>query len=447
MKNPKRSLIILATVILLGAIAAWVAVRQLRQASLAQNDAAFDAFAVRRMDLSDKIDVTGDVVTEKNAAIYPPYSATVKEILVKPGVIVHQGQVLLKLQLKDTDLINYTSSWKSSLEQARANLATARQALEREEILYKVQGATIDDVEAEQIKVRQYQAQVAEYRQKLDSLTKNGIDNNGDVLIKAPFDAEVSWINVKLEESVTTTTELLTLGGNSAIRIEASVDQGDIDQIEVGLPATIKANDQNRTVISGIVTSFGSTGTTTSNVVTFPVIIKPLGSQTAALSGPENGKNATAPRKESRQHATLSGQKGRFAASNQPASGSNPLRNDPAVADSGDSVISLLKSGMTVDVSIMAGSHANVLAVPLTAVTEQNGRSTVKILENGKPVTQEVQLGYKSTLYAEVLSGLSAGDQVALPKADGNSGANPSRNGGSGGRRQGGMMGGPMGPM
>ena len=457
MRNNKKSLIILAVVFMAAAAAGWVVIRQLRQASLTKGEAAYDTYTVRRMDLSDKIDVTGDVVTEKNAAIYPPYSATVKEILVKPGDSVNKGELLLKLQLKDTDLINYTPTWKSSLEQARANLATAQKALEREQILYRVQGATIDDVEAEQIKVRQYQAQIVEYRQKLLSLTKNGIDNNGDVLITAPFDAEVSWINVKLEEAVTNATELLTLGGNRAIRIKASVDQGDINQIRIGLPVTIKANDQNRTIISGSVTSFGSTGTINSNVVTFPVVIQPMEAQTAALPDQENRKAPAFKKAAGRRNAGLpraglpdAGLPGAgLPGAGRPKFGP-PRAGSPAPPPAGTQMgksavrnsLSLLKPGMTVDVSIMTDSHANILAVPLAAVAEQNGQSSVKLLEHGKLVSKAVRLGYQSILYAEVLAGLAEGDQVAVPVTEAN---HPASQNGSGARR-GGMMRVRMGP-
>ncbi len=442
MRNPKQKLIILAIVVLVGLAVGWLVVRQRQKAVLDEQANMFNSIEVRRMDLSDKIDATGNVVTEKNAAIYSPYSATVKQILVKPGDSVHKGDLLLVLQLKDADLINYSSSWKSSLEQSQENLKIAQKALERQQILYKIQGTTIDDLENAQSKVGQYQTEVAEYRQKLESLDKNGVDNNNNILIRAPFDAEVSWINVKLEGTVAITDELLTLGGDSAIRVEAAVDQGDINQIKIGLSAQINANDQNRTIVPGEVTSYGSTGTVTSNVVTFPVVIKPL-LQNRDASSPmaqEGGvRSQSAPdglrtlrdrgigqsngftkRKRSGEDLTGFGNQpapDRLRAS-QGALGGNDARQPGGLTmkQSGANLNGLLKAGMTVDVTIMVNSHPNVLAIPARAITEQNGVSVVKVFKDGKFVSRKVRLGFKNADHVEVLSGLSEGELVAVPK-------------------------------
>lgn len=301
--------------------------------------------------------------------------------------------------------------------------------MERQTILFEIQGTTIDELESAQTSVRQYEAQVDEYRLKLQSLTKNGVNNNNDILIKAPFDAEVSWINVKLEESVSTDNELLTLGGSSAIRVEAAVDQGDIDQILEGQQAIIQANDKNRTVIPGVVTSFGSTGSTDSSVVTFPVIIKPQ-IDVAGKSDVTNRRDSvilTSPKETN----------GDDSGSATPGKPEMSLFQGSQA--SGVDVAKLLKTGMTVDVTIMADFHSNVLAIPLRAVIEENGETMVNILENGQFVSKKVELGFRNENYAEVLSGLNEGDQVGLV-------TNPTVNSGGGSARSQMRVGGGMRP-
>ncbi|HEX2954897.1 MAG TPA: HlyD family efflux transporter periplasmic adaptor subunit [Bacillota bacterium] len=416
MKISKKGSIIVVILISAAAIIGLMINQVHTRTALSRQAVMFDLVPASRMDLSDKIDATGNVVTDKNSAIYPPYNATVKEILVKPGDSVRKGQTLLTLQLKDADLINYSSTWKSSLVQAQENLSIAQNALERQKILFKVQGTTIDEVENAETKVRQYRAQVEEYQLKLQSLVKNGVDRNNDILIQAPFDAVVSWIDVKLAEPVTTTDQLLTLGGDRAIQVEAEVDQGDIDQVRVGLPATITANDVDRTVIPGMVTSFGSTGTTNANVVTFPVVIKPMTAENPGLPG-DRKKLGGFPK--------------------PPGPG---LPKPPKLANR--SRHGLLKSGMTVDVTIMVNAHPNVLAVPLKAVTKMNGNRFVKVFRQGRYITKKVRVGYANTDYVEIISGLTEGDQVAVARVGDNA-----QNGSSGNMsKRGGMMGGPMGP-
>ncbi len=388
MPNLKKKTIVTLVILVIVLVGGGLAIRQMQQAAQAKSAAVLETAAVRRMDLSETIDATGEVTTEKNASIYSPYSATVKEILVKPGASVHKGDVLLVLQLKDTDLINYSSTWRSALDQARLKLNIAQQALKRQEILYKVQGTTIDDLESAQSLVKQYQEEVKDYELKLATLAKNGVDHSNNILIKAPFDADISWIDVKLEEAVTTSSELLTFGGNSVVRVQAAVDQGDIDQINIGLSAQITANDQNRTRIPGVVTSFGGTGTTSSNVVTFPVIIKPASDQSHA------------------QPSRLP---------NPPGAGNPPPV--AATAPQSQDMLRLLKTGMSVDVTITVSDHANVLAIPLQAVKLGDGAATVQVVADGKLVARQVKLGYQNTDYAEVLAGLREGEQVAVAQS------------------------------
>ncbi|HBF38752.1 MAG TPA: hypothetical protein DDW50_15715 [Firmicutes bacterium] len=427
MSNKQKSLPVIAAIILVLAVAiVWFTVQHIHQTKQAKSE-AYDTVEAKRMDLSEKVDATANVTTEKNAALYSPYSATVKQILAKPGETVHKGDPLLVLQLKDADVINYAAGYKSSLDQAKSALIVAQNALARQQALYKIQGTTIDDLESAQKSVEQYQAQVSEYTLKLQSLTKNGVDKDNNIIIQAPFDAEVSWIDVKEAESVATTDELLTLGGASAIRIEADVDQGDISQIKEGQMAFITANDENRTVIPGTVTSFGSTGTTSSSVVTFPVDIKPL------TGLPEMNRKAGGPSGFKKRSSFGNKTDSKFT---EPGTG-NGFKRPPTI-----NIGSLLKSGMTVDVTIMVNSHKDILAIPLRAITQVNGQDVVKVLKQGQLVSQKVSLGFQSEKYVEIVSGLAEGDQVAVPKISFKN-TNSSSNSNSKSLRMGGGMGGP----
>lgn len=396
------------------------------QATSARRAVALDTVEVRRMDLSEKIEATGTVVMESSPTVTTPYTAIVKKILVKPGDFVRQGDIMFILQVEDNELQERWAGWKSSLNQSQLNLDAAKRALERQEVLYRVQGTTIDELENAQSKVRQYEEQCREYQLKLASLTQSGVvlssDQSWDIHIRAPFDAMVSWVNVKLEQTVSTSTQLISLGGDEHLLIEVQVDQGDINQIKEGQPVLISANDKDRTVIPGRVIAFGSTGTESSSVVTFPVHIKPEGftSETGRM------KRAFPPKQSG----------------DQEKAGTKPVRlprNLPNKENSNTSPLkNLLKIGMSVDVTLMVENHAHVLAVPRKAVAEDGGKATVKVVIDGKPEIREVQLGYKGSVFVEVLSGLIEGDKVVVPEGSSrtNTGAGSMRN-------RNGMMGGP----
>lgn len=72
-----------------------------------------------------------------------------------------------------------------------------------------------------------------------------------------------------------------------------------------------------------------------------------------------------------------------------------------------------LRPGMQAQAFIDAGSAEDVLLVPLEAIFEEDGQSKVEVLpENGVPQVVKVDLGLMNDRYAEVSSGLEAGQLV-----------------------------------
>lgn len=71
-----------------------------------------------------------------------------------------------------------------------------------------------------------------------------------------------------------------------------------------------------------------------------------------------------------------------------------------------------LRAGMTANVAIFIEERKDVLAVPIEAVYEKEGTSFVQVMEGGKPREVEVKLGLQDQALAEVLEGLSEGQEV-----------------------------------
>ncbi len=77
-----------------------------------------------------------------------------------------------------------------------------------------------------------------------------------------------------------------------------------------------------------------------------------------------------------------------------------------------------LGDGFRVVISITVWQGKNVLAVPVAALFRQGDTWAVYRDDNGKAKHQEVSLGRRNDAYAEVLSGLAAGDVVVLHPSD-----------------------------
>lgn len=67
---------------------------------------------------------------------------------------------------------------------------------------------------------------------------------------------------------------------------------------------------------------------------------------------------------------------------------------------------------MAASANIITNTKDNVLMVPTSAVTTQDGVSTVQIMNNGKPQTVSVEIGLSSDENTEIISGLKEGDTV-----------------------------------
>jgi multidrug resistance efflux pump len=85
-------------------------------------------------------------------------------------------------------------------------------------------------------------------------------------------------------------------------------------------------------------------------------------------------------------------------------------------------LIGQLRPEMTANVIISLDPREGVLAVPLRAVSREQGRSVVHVLRNGQAVPQPVKVGWKDAEWIEVVSGLQERERVLIrstPKASG----------------------------
>jgi HlyD family secretion protein len=72
----------------------------------------------------------------------------------------------------------------------------------------------------------------------------------------------------------------------------------------------------------------------------------------------------------------------------------------------------LLRSGMFADLSILVDEKQNTLLVPLDAVTEVNGQTSVYVVKGNIADLRPVTVGLTSDGYVEILSGLEEGETV-----------------------------------
>jgi multidrug efflux pump subunit AcrA (membrane-fusion protein) len=77
-----------------------------------------------------------------------------------------------------------------------------------------------------------------------------------------------------------------------------------------------------------------------------------------------------------------------------------------------------LRPEMTANVSIFLESREDVLVVAASSVKKSGGVNFVYVMENGKPVSREVKIGWKQGRFLEITEGLNEGDEVLEDQSD-----------------------------
>ncbi|HEY8465110.1 MAG TPA: efflux RND transporter periplasmic adaptor subunit [Bacillota bacterium] len=390
----KRLVTGLLIVIIIGCAAGFFIQQGLQKRRQANLESLYETVTVAREDLNDTVDATGTLSFSQNGELYPAYNATVLQINKKVGDWVKKGEVLMVL-----DSSKLKEEWmeaQNTYQKALANYKLAQKTLERNRILYQAQGITIDEVEQAQNNVDTYSEDLKLAKFNLERLQKNpdGVNylssDRTKLLIKAPFDGVIAWIDVKPGETVevasstsSASTLLLTLAADNSVIVTAEVDESEIDKVKPGQKAIVTLNDKQSTELEGKVTAVGKIGTEDAGVVIFPVEIK--------VELP-------------------------------------PVK---------------VNSGMTADVTIQVTSRKNRLAIPAKAVIRRRGRTLVRVARGKEVAYVPVKLGEEFDTNIEVLAGLEEGDAILIPRNFSGSGDAARRNFDR--QRNRGPMGGPMG--
>ena len=72
------------------------------------------------------------------------------------------------------------------------------------------------------------------------------------------------------------------------------------------------------------------------------------------------------------------------------------------------------KVGMNGDIKIIIKEIDNVISIPTTAITKENGKKFIFVKERDKKIKKEITTGYETDEYVEIKTGLSPGDKVIV---------------------------------
>ncbi len=220
---------------------------------------------------------------------------------------------------------------------------------------------------------------------------------------------------------------------SSAMVVDLSVGTTDIGNIKVGQPATVTATNASSTSSSsgagflqrlfaqGGGGNFPGGANATGNT-------NSTGNGSSQSSAPTIGAPAT----------------GKVTSVGAIATGSSGVASFPVVVQI-DGHPSDFNAGASASASIAYRTLDNVLSVPVAAVHQTNGQSTVVVLVGGKKQTRTVQTGLTANGQIQITSGLQSGDQVVITITTRNAASGNGSTNGRGGFGGGGFGGGGFG--
>ena len=175
--------------------------------------------------------------------------------------------------------------------------------------------------------------------------------------VTSPWSGTVSAVYVSDGARVDTTTAIASVSDLNNLAVNVNLSEFDVAQVEVGMKAVVSVDALGGETFPGTVEFVALTGTDTGGVVTFPVRI--------------------------------------------------------GLEDTED-----LKPGMNTSVRIVVAKKANVVRVPLEAVSTNDADQEFVIVldESGQQTEVEVETGLENNERIEIVEGLKAGARVVLPE-------------------------------
>ena len=337
----------------------------------------------------------GTIKSRRRATLSTEIGGRVVELPVGKGDHVRRGQVLVRLA--DADYRAQVDVQERALQAAGASADEAcRGAEHAERELARSRKLAADELVSQDMldqaqsqrdmaaascaaaraQIGQAQASIALARATL-----------AKTVLRAPFDGVVADITTELGEYITPSPPglpippVIELIDTDAIYVSAPMDEVDVGKVRVGLPVrvTLDAFPDKRPM---------------GHVTRVAPYVQDVQEQNRTFEiDVEFDKEALS--------ALGAGQANPDPAQRRPTSGRTPGRQ-PAQT---------LRPGTSADVEVILGVHEGVLRIPTYALLEGD---RVLVVREGNLASVAVKTGLRNWEFTEILSGLSAGDAVAV---------------------------------
>jgi HlyD family secretion protein len=389
-KPPKTILLIIAALVVSAVVVA----------ALRKKPAAVPVVKVTREDISETITSNGKVEPVAPTVARAEFPTFVEKLTATEGEAVHRGQAILELDASDlraqlaqaqasllaaeNELKNARAGGspdevaqvKASLQQARVDIASLERTQKALEPLVAKHAATQDELAQNQAALEKARSSLQQLEQRKDSLAQRaGLNAESANLMAEQAKEQVQSLEEKLRSAtviaptggtlyslpvragdyVKVGDELAEMADLHQMRVRAFVDEPDLGRLEPNQNVQVTWDAKPGLIWKG-------------RTQQIPKQVVPHGMRSVAevLCSVDNGK------------------------------------------------LELLPS-TNVEVTILLIERRRTLVVPRSAVREDAGKHYLFVFDGEKVHRREISVGIASASKYEVLSGISADDQIALP--------------------------------
>ena len=265
MKKSYKIIIAVAVVALL-AVAAWLIFGKEKKEHI-----SFTTAKVQKADIQNSITATGTIEPVTSVTVGTQVSGIVAHLYVDYNSVVRKGQVIAELD--KTNLISELNTAKANLTSAQSSLNYQQANYKRYQTLYSKGLVSADDFESARLTYQQAQQQVNTSRENV----KRAQTNLGYATITSPIDGIVLSKSVEEGQTVAasfSTPELFTIAQDlTNMQVIANIDEADIGEVKQGQRVTFTVDAFPEDIFQGSIKQVRQQATTTSNVVTYEVVI------------------------------------------------------------------------------------------------------------------------------------------------------------------------------
>lgn len=354
---------ILIVILLVGSLGAggwYYSKRQQLGAAAAQTSTKVDTAVIETRNIKFAINAAGDITPAEQVSVRPEVNGKIEVLPVDVGDRVKAGQLLFKLD--DRELQTQRQQEEKNVERSRLQLGQAERDYQRARQLFEGKLISQELFEDSRTKFDLAKNELALREKSLELI----LERLRKTEVMAPFDSTILTRPISVGQAVSGSggfnagTEVLTIANLNDLIVNAHINQADVTRLHVDQQVEVTVEAVSGLKVIGKVERIAPQSTLKNNIRGFAarILLKDVGQQ--------------------------------------------------------------IRPGMSANISIPVASADNVVAAPLAAVFTETNPATreierhVWIRKDESWERRPIKIGVSDYFFAEVTSGLQAGEIVSL---------------------------------